>query len=144
MEDTMAITDLIIEGVETAGPSATVEALAMRMAEAGVGSIIIEENMKPVGIVTDRDIATRVDARDTTASSATARDIMTPDPVTVTNDAGLLEVTNAMADASVRRLPIVNDNGTLVGIITLDDVMLLLATELSNLGGVIQAESPPY
>jgi CBS domain-containing protein len=144
MEDTMAITDLIIEGVETAGPSATVEALAMRMAEAGVGSIIIEENMKPVGIVTDRDIATRVDARDTTASSATARDIMTSDPVTVTNDAGLLEVTNAMAEASVRRLPIVNDNGTLVGIITLDDVMLLLATELSNLGGVIQAESPPY
>jgi CBS domain-containing protein len=144
MEDTMAITDLIIEGVETAGPSATVEALAMRMAEAGVGSIIIEENMKPVGIVTDRDIATRVDARDTTASSATARDIMTSDPVTVTNDAGLLEVTNAMAEASVRRLPIVNDNGTLVGIITLDDVMLLLATEMSNLGGVIQAESPPY
>ena len=144
MEDTMAITDLIIESVETAGPSATVEALAMRMAEAGVGSIIIEENMKPVGIVTDRDIATRVDARDTTASSATARDIMTSDPVTVTNDAGLLEVTNAMAEASVRRLPIVNDNGTLVGIITLDDVMLLLATEMSNLGGVIQAESPPY
>lgn len=144
MENTMAITDLIIEGVETAGPSATVETLAMRMAEAGVGSIIIEENMKPVGIVTDRDIATRVDARDTAASSATARDIMTPDPVTATNDSGLLVVTNTMAEAAVRRLPIVNDNGTLVGIITLDDVMLLLATEMSNLGGVIQAESPPY
>lgn len=140
----MTLTDIIIEGVETAGPSATAEALALRMEEAGIGSIVIEEEMKPVGIVTDRDLALRVDARGESASEATAADIMTEDPVTVEKSVGLLEVTNAMYDNAVRRLPVVNDEGTLVGIITLDDVMVLLATELANLGGVIQSESPPY
>ncbi|MEF8852731.1 MAG: CBS domain-containing protein [Haloarculaceae archaeon] len=140
----MPLKDLIIEGVETAGPSATVEALAMRLAEAGIGSIVIEEEMKPVGIVTDRDIAVRVDAGDRPASEVTAAEIMTEDPVTVRDDAGLLDVTDAMSEHSVRRIPVVNDHGTLVGIITLDDVMLLLATELSDLGDVVRAESPPY
>jgi len=140
----MTIADLIVEGVETAGPSATAEALAMRMAEAGIGSIIIEEGMKPVGIVTDRDLAVRVDARDEPASEVTAADVMTEDPVTVRSDAGLLDVTRVMREHTVRRLPVVNDEGTLVGIITLDDVAALLATELSHLGDVIRAESPPY
>lgn len=138
------ITDLVIEGVETAGPSATAEALAMRLAEAGIGSVVIEENMEPVGIVTDRDIAVRVDAANRSASEVTAAEIMTEDPVTVPETAGLLDVTDAMSEHSVRRIPVVSEHGTLVGIITLDDVMLLLATELSNLGNVVQAESPPY
>ena len=140
----MPVRDLVIEGVETAGPSATAEALAMRLAEAGIGSIVIEAGMRPVGIVTDRDIAVRVAAADRPASEVTAAEIMTEDPVTVDADAGLLDVTDAMSEHSVRRIPVVNDQGTLVGIVTLDDVVLLLATELSNLGSVVQAESPPY
>lgn len=140
----MTVQDLIIEGVETAGPSATAEALAMRMEEAKVGSIVIEEDMEPVGIVTDRDIALRVDARDLDARDAMAADIMTEDPVTVRAEDGLFEVTRVMKEHSVRRMPVVNDEGTLVGIITLDDVMALLSTELSNLADVIEAESPPY
>lgn len=140
----MTLSDLIIEGVETAGPDATVEALSMRLAEAGVGSIVIEEEMTPVGIVTDRDVAVRVDARDRDASDVRAADIMSPDPVTVPVDAGLLDVTQAMRDHAVRRIPVVDDSGRLVGIITLDDVTVLLAAELSNLGEVVQAESPPY
>lgn len=140
----MAIADLIIEGVETAGPSTTVEALAMRLEEANIGSIVVEEEMKPVGIVTDRDIAVRVDARNERASDVTAADVMTPDPVTVREDSGLLDVTRTMRGHAVRRMPIVNEDGTLVGIITLDDVMALLTTELADLRSVIQAESPMY
>lgn len=52
----MTISKLLIEGVETAGPNATVEALALRLVDAGVGSIIIEEEMKPVGIITLDDL----------------------------------------------------------------------------------------
>jgi CBS domain-containing protein len=140
----MTVQDLIIEGVETAGPSATVETLAMRMEEAKVGSIVIEEGMEPIGIVTDRDIAVRVDARDRDARDVMATDVMTEDPATVRANAGLFEVTQVMREHSVRRMPVVNDEGTLVGIITLDDVMALLTTELENLASVIEAESPPY
>jgi len=138
------IDDLIIEGIETAGPSATIESLAMRMEQAGIGSIVIEEEMKPVGIVTDRDIALRGDARDRDPSEATAADVMTPDPAVVTNDAGLLDVTRVMRDRAVRRLPVVDDAGTLVGIITLDDCLRVLGRELDNLTQVVEAETPAY
>jgi CBS domain-containing protein len=140
----MTVSKLLIEGIETAGPSATAEALAMRLTEVGIGSIVIEEEMRPVGIVTDRDIAVRVAARDRPANEVTAAEIMTEDPVTVRDDAGLFAVTETMREHGVRRMPVVNDEGTLVGIITLDDVMQLLATELDNLAAVIEAESPPY
>ncbi|MHB9285913.1 CBS domain-containing protein [Halobacteriales archaeon Cl-PHB] len=140
----MTIADILIEGVETAGPHATAEALALRMEEAGVGSIVIEEEMQPVGIVTDRDLAMRVDARGGDASEVTAADVMTPDPATMPVEAGILQLTDAMQQAMVRRMPIVDDQGTLVGIVTLDDVMRLLATELYDLASVVQAESPPY
>jgi CBS domain-containing protein len=140
----MSIGTLIIRGVETAGPSTTAEALALRMSETGIGSIVIEEEMRPVGVVTDRDLAIRVDSADRDASVVTAEEIMTPDPVTVDEEAGLYELTQQMSTHSVRRMPVTNQEGKLVGIITLDDVVQLLSRELSNLADVIDAESPPY
>lgn len=100
--------------------------------------------MRPIGIVTDRDLAVRVDAHGETAQDVTAGDVMTEDPVIVERSAGVLEVTNAMPEHSIRRLPVVDDSGTLAGIVTLDDVLALLSTELSDLGDVVQAESPAY
>lgn len=140
----MTLRDLVIEGIETAGPSATAEALAMRLEEANIGSIIIEEEMEPVGVVTDRDLALRVVARDGDPAALTASDIMSETPVTVDVESGLLDVTQVMRQNAVRRLPVVDADGKLVGIITLDDVLRLLAWEMDNLGGVVEAESPPY
>lgn len=139
----MTLRDLVIEGVETAGPSATAEALAMRMEEANIGSIIIEEEMEPVGVVTDRDLAIRVVARDRDPSAVTASEVMTTDPVTVDIDRGLLDVTRTMREHAVRRMPVV-DGDKLVGIVTLDDVMRLLTRELDDLGGVVEAEATTY
>jgi CBS domain-containing protein len=140
----MTLHDLVIKGIETAGPSASVEALALRLEEANIGSIVIEEEMMPVGIVTDRDLALRVVARGDDPKTTTAADVMTPDPVTITIDAGLLDVTRLMREHGVRRVPVVDDNDKLVGIITLDDVMSLLTRELDDLGDVIEAESGNY
>jgi CBS domain-containing protein len=140
----MTLRNLVIEGVESAGPSATAEALAMRLEEANVGSIVIEEEMAPVGVVTDRDLALRVVARGGDPSALTASDIMTETPVTVHVESGLLDVTQVMREHAVRRMPVVDDDDKLIGIITLDDVLRLLAMEIDNLGGVIEAESPPF
>jgi CBS domain-containing protein len=92
----------------------------------------------------DRDPAVRVDARDREAPELVAVDVMSENPVTMPIDAGLMDVTRAMREHTVRRMPIVNAEGTLLGIITLDDVLVLLTTELPNLGDVVQAESLPY
>lgn len=54
-----------------------------------------------------------------------------------------METVRTMCDAAVRRVPVVEDD-RLVGIVSLDDLLVLLASELSNLLGVVEAESPPY
>lgn len=140
----MTLHELVIKGIETAGPDTSAEALALRLEEANVGSIVIEEDMIPVGIVTDRDIALRLVGRGEDPSSIEAQDIMSPDPVTISIDAGLLDVTRTMREHTIRRLPVVDEEDKLVGIITLDDVMGLLTRELADLGGVIEAESGLY
>lgn len=140
----MAVKDLMIEGVETAGVDTSVEALAMRLEEARIGSIVIEEEMKPVGMVTDRDLAVRVVGRDRPASEVTAEDVMSTDVTVVSEDDELMDVTATMREESVRRLPVVNDEGTIVGIITFDDLIRIIVTELSDLASVLQFESPSY
>jgi CBS domain-containing protein len=137
----MPLKDIAIRGVETAGPDTGVEMLARTMDEAGVGSVVVTEENRVVGIVTDRDVALTL-AREPDPTALTAADVMTPEPLTMPSDAGTLELTERMAEAGVRRIPVVDDNGVIVGIVTLDDVVRLLSMELDNLAAVIEAESP--
>jgi CBS domain-containing protein len=137
----MTLKDIAIRGVETAGPDTAVEVLANTMDDKGVGSVVITEENRVVGIVTDRDIALTV-AHETDPGTLTAADVMASEPLTLPSSAGVLELTERMADASVRRIPVVDDGGVIVGIVTLDDVVRLLSTELEHLSAVIAAESP--
>ncbi len=118
--------------------------LATVMKEEDVGSVIIEDDHRPVGIVTDRDLVLEVLEPRRDPSEVTAADVMTETPTTVRTDEGILEATAAMYEKGVRRLPIVDDDGEIVGIVTLDDLMVLLTDEMDNLVGVIEWESPPY
>lgn len=136
--DELARTDPIVATRQA--PIAQVSAL---MRDENVGSVVIVDDDEPVGIVTDRDITVKVTAEGKDPTDVPAEDVMTPDPVVVDGDAGLMELTHTMADNGVRRVPVV-DNGKLDGIITLDDVDQLLSDERQNLAKVIEAESPPY
>jgi CBS domain-containing protein len=137
----MTLKDIAIRGVETAGPDTTVEVLANTMDEKGVGSVVVTEDNRVVGIVTDRDVALTL-ARDGDPATLTAADVMAAEPTTLPSSAGVLELTERMAEESVRRIPVVDDGGVIVGIVTLDDVVRLLSTELEHLADVIEAESP--
>lgn len=122
---------------------ASIAQVAALMRDEDVGSVIIEADGRPVGLVTDRDITVRVTAEGDDPDHVTAEDVMTPDPVTVDRDIGLLELTRIMAGHGVRRVPVVDDE-ELYGIVTLDDVDRLLSDERQNLAEVLEAESPPY
>jgi len=139
----MTVADIARTDVVTADPGATISELAFTMANERVGSVVITEGDDVTGIVTDRDIALDVLGTGADPEAYTARDVMTPDPLTVDADDGVMDTVRAMCDVGVRRVPVVED-GRLVGIITLDDFLVLLAGELSNLAGVVEAESPPY
>lgn len=138
----MTLEDIAIPGVETAGRDTAVEVLAHTMAERNVGSVVITEGRRPVGIVTDRDLALAA-AADPDLSSLTAADVMTPDPRTMSVSDGVFDLTNAMCQEEVRRMPVVDGAGDVVGIVTFDDLVRLLVAELDNLAGVVAAESPP-
>lgn len=118
--------------------------LASRMAEEGVGSIVITEDDRPIGIVTDRDLTVEVLAGGEDPSSVTAEDVMSEDPVTADLDAGIFEVLSRMEEAEVRRVPAVDDDGKVVGIVSFDDFVALFGRELEKLGNIAEAESPAY
>jgi CBS domain-containing protein len=137
----MTLKDVAIRGVETAGPDASVEMLANTMDEKGVGSVVVTEENRVVGIVTDRDIALTL-GREADPATLTAADVMATEPLTMPSSAGLLELTERMDVEGVRRVPIVDDNGIIVGIVTLDDLVRLLSVELEHLASIVEAESP--
>lgn len=140
----MTVSDLMRENVVTARPDESVGDVAERMEEENVGSVVVERDGKPAEIVTDRDLTTRVLANGGTADGWSAEDAMTPDLNTVSKDTGVMELCNEIGDACVRRMPVVDDDGNLGGIVTHDDLNTLLADEQRELAQVIEAESPAY
>jgi CBS domain-containing protein len=140
----MTIRDLVRTDIVTASSDQSAGNLATLMKEENVGSVVIVENRRPVGIVTDRDLTVKVLKERADPREVTASDVMTPGPVTAGMDDGVFAVIRAMRDAPARRMPVVADDGTIAGIITLDDLLVLLADELQGLATVVEAESPPY
>jgi CBS domain-containing protein len=139
----MTVADLMRESVVTVTRDTPVDQLAVEMREENVGSVVVAEDDAPVGLVTDRDVAVRIAADRLDAREMTAAAMMTEDPVTVDVDTGVFELCSRMREEGVRRMPVV-DGGDLAGIITLDDLMVLLTGELGHLAGVIEGESPAY
>jgi len=129
--------------VVTASRETAVRELARTMLEEELGDLVIAEDDRPVGIVTDRDIALAV-ARHDDVSGLTADDVMTPDPVTIHEDATAVDLPAAMAEGGVRRIPVVNDDGLLVGIATLDDVVATAGEMLDDVATVIELQSREY
>lgn len=140
----MPVEDVARTGVVTAHRDQSAGNLATVMKEEGVGSVIIEDDDRPVGIVTDRDLVMEVLEPRRDPGEVTAGDLMTETPATLRTGDGIFEATEEMEGRSVRRMPVVDDEGAVAGIVTLDDLVVLFTGELANLSSVIQAESPPY
>jgi CBS domain-containing protein len=140
----MTVRDLVRTDIVTASTDQSAGNLATLMKEENVGSVVIVEERRPVGIVTDRDLTVKVLEARADPREVLAEDVMTSGPVTAGIDDGVFDVIRAMRDAPARRMPVVDDEGTIAGIVTLDDLLVLLADELQSLGAVVEAESPPY
>ncbi len=107
-----------------------------------IGDVIVvdaqqEGTRVPIGIVTDRDILVETISLGVDAKLFTASDLMSAPVTTVQENASLGEASALMRGKRVRRLPVVNQAGSLFGIITADDVLNLIAAELSMIAGLI-------
>jgi len=140
----MHVGELCIRHVVVAPRETSVWEAAKLMRHHHVGDIVVTAPVNghraPVGIVTDRDIVIEVLAPDLDAKTLTVGDIMGPELTTVKEDEGIFETIQAMRANAVRRAPVVDGNGVLVGIVSVDDMVELLAQELGDLAKLINRE----
>jgi CBS domain-containing protein len=114
------------------------------MREYHVGDIVITDEIDgrrtPVGILTDRDIVLEVLAQELDTTSLSAGAIMSGDLITVRENEGVFQTIQLMRVKGARRAPVVNGEGVLAGIVSVDDLVELLAEELSELAKLISRE----
>jgi len=139
----MTIKEMARTDVVTADPETTTREISRLLEEENVGSVIVTEDQEPVGIVTDRDLALDVIGEGKNSATIAAADVMTEDLFTVETDESIYDVLAGMRERGARRVPVVED-GKLAGIVTLDDFIVLLTSELENVSGVVQAGISEY
>ncbi len=140
----MAIGEVCVRQVVYASPDTRVVEAARLMREHHVGNLLVAEESLgrrvPVGIVTDRDIVLEVLAADLDPHRLTVGDIMSTELVTVPETEGIFQTIQLMRAKGVRRVPVVDANGGLVGIAAVDDLLELLAEELTELAKLMVRE----
>jgi len=125
--------------VVTASAQMTVDQAARAMRSKNVGALVVVNAGRPVGMLTDRDIVVEVVARGMDPEEVRVGDVMVKKPVTIRQDLGIFDAARAFAKTGVRRLPVVTGSGVLVGVITMDDVVMLLGNEMGHMAGALSA-----
>ncbi len=116
---------------------------ARRMRDLNVGTLLVlDPTKRPVGMVTDRDLTVRVLAAGAPPAATAVREIMTLIPETVAADTSIEKALGIMRSGRFRRLPVVDAKGALVGILSLDDVLELLAQEFGEIGRLVRSGEP--
>jgi len=140
----MPVGELCIRQAVVTSRNTSVLDAAKLMRQHHVGDIVVTDGVAgsrvPVGIVTDRDIVLEVLAQELDATSLSAGDIMSGDLITVRENEGVFQTIQLMRAKGARRAPVVNSEGLLVGIVSVDDLVELLAEELSQLAKLIARE----
>ncbi len=142
----MNVGDLCRHQTVTIPPGAGLTAAARVMRQEHVGYLIVVEPMseekqrKVVGVLTDRDIVVAVVARDADPRALTVGDVMTRDPLLVSETSSLESTLSLMQEAGVRRVPVLTREGALAGVLALDDVIKALTLQLDKIAGCIGSE----
>jgi CBS domain-containing protein len=118
----MQVSQILTRDVETVRPDTTVKEAAQRMRSMDVGSLPVCDGRRLLGMVTDRDITIRITAEGRDAQSTPVREAMTPDVAFVFEDQDVQEAARVMRERQIRRLPVINREKHLVGILALGDI----------------------
>jgi len=141
----MTVGEFCNRQVVIARPEEGVTAAARRMRDFHVGTLVVVDEQdgrrRPVGVVTDRDLVMRVLAQEGRAAGATVvGEVMTSRLVTAEEAEDVVDALKKMRALGVRRLPVVNDSGGLEGILAFDDLVGLVAEQLSELRSLLERE----
>ena len=120
----MELREVMTPNPECIPPDTTLKEAAAKMRDHDIGDLLVCEDDRLVGIVTDRDIAIRATADGKTPGKAKVRDVMSAGVVYCFEDQTHEEAARVMSDKQIRRLPILNREKRLVGIVSLGDLAL--------------------
>jgi CBS domain-containing protein len=125
-------------------PDDPVRLAAELMAEHHVGAVVVvNDEGRPLGVVTDRDLTCRIIAQRKDPARTLAREVMSASAAVIQRSALLEDALVQMRQSGTRRLPIVDGTGAAVGIVTLDDLLVLLIAELGQTTAVIRQNKGP-
>jgi CBS domain-containing protein len=118
----MQVSQILTREVETIGPDTSVKEAAQRMRSMDVGSLPVCDGRHLLGMVTDRDITIRITAEGRDAANTPVQEAMTPDVTYVFEDQDVQDAARIMREQQIRRLPVLNRDKQLVGILALGDI----------------------
>jgi CBS domain-containing protein len=127
-----------VKKVASVSPRASVLDASRLMTREAVGAVVVvSDDGRPIGMLTDRDIVLRVVAEGRDPQRTLVDEVMTRGTAFLSHDASIEDATEIMRDCGMRRLPLVDDQGRVDGIVSLDDILLLLGMELGNLSAAL-------
>lgn len=139
----MSVGRICSREVILAAPDETVADAAARMDREKVGTLVVtDEERRPVGILTDRDVALRCVGRGLDPHATEVADVMTAPVRTVTEGTAIEDALSFMASGAHRRLVVTDGGERLVGIVALDDVLDLLVEEATTIGRILRGQEP--
>lgn len=139
----MSVLEIARDTVVTEPPDTSIADVVRTMQRESVASVVIVDDGDPVGLVTDRDLAMLVLDAEFDAEETPVSEVVPTNLVTVDADAGVYDLVQLLSEQGVRRVPVVDD-GDLVGIISLSDVVVLLGMELQHVATAIRSAAPAY
>ena len=128
--------------VVTISPERSVAEACWIMKDKNIGCLLVENHGKLCGILTDRDIALKVTGEDKEPVTTMVEEVMTRDPVRISVNRNVRDLVSLMHTQHVRRVPIVDGSETILGMVTMDDLIALFGDELSELGKSVSEAFP--
>lgn len=139
----MSVGHICVRNVDLAHADENVWLAAERMHQRGVGALVVlNEAREPVGMLTDRDLVERVLVKRLDPDETPLGRVMTTHPMTIYEGAPVESALTIMRDGHFRRLPVVDHEGKLTGLLCLDDILMRCTREFALIGGLLQTETP--
>lgn len=130
----LKVIDMAVHKVAVITPEKNIRESARQMRVEHVGSlVVVDQDGKPIGMLTDRDITIEGVARGVDVDQTTVRDLMTAPVVTATESEGMVTALARMREFGIRRLPIIDSEGKLVGVVTNSNLIKELSELLDGL-----------
>lgn len=139
----MTVGEISNEAVTVSTDASVIETAAL-MERESVGAVVVEDDETAEGIVTDREIALAVADHEGDLSDVTVEVVMTDEPQTLRAGEESLTAARTMAETGVRRIVVVDDTDSVIGLISLDDIVALTGEQLADIATVIEKQSPGY